>query len=99
MRYLTLTYTKKPSGKIDEIMAVTKRLRLSDWQTASVILDFKLQRVEKCSLDGVVVPKDWDRIVSYYYPFYTHIIERLFEENGHPLSVTVETQQPAPDEK
>jgi hypothetical protein len=36
------------------------------------------------------VPKDWDKIVSYYYQHYAHTIERLFEENGHPLNILVE---------
>ena len=95
MRYLTLTYFTKADGQIDETMAVTKNLKMSDWQTASVILDFKLQKVEKCFLDGVQVPKVWDTVVSYYYQHYSNIVERLFEENGHPISVAV---TPAPSE-
>jgi hypothetical protein len=54
---------------------------------ANVILDFETLSVVKCSMDGVVVPKDWDRIVGYYYPFYTKIMERLFEENGHVVDI------------
>jgi hypothetical protein len=38
-------------------------------------------------MSGTVVPKDWDRIVSYYYQHYANIIERLFTENGHPINV------------
>lgn len=83
MRYLTLTYYRQANGRIDEAMQVTKRLRMRDWQSASVILDFKDQKVLKCSVDGTVVDKDWDRIVSYYYQHYANIIERLFVENGH----------------
>jgi hypothetical protein len=93
MRYLILTYYTKPTGKIDEVMTVTKRLRTRDWQTANVILDFKLQKVEKCNVGDVTVPKDWDRIVSYYYQHYTNIIERLFTENGHPVSITASAPQ------
>jgi len=54
---------------------------------ANVILDFETLAVVKCSMDGVVVPKDWDRIVSYYYQHYSATIERLFRENGHEISV------------
>ena len=89
MRYLTLTYYTKANGQIDEVMAVAKNLKTSDWQLASVILDFKLQKVEKCSMNGVQVPKVWDTVVSYYYQHYTNIIERLFEENGHPVDIKV----------
>jgi len=85
MRYLLLTYYRKPSGQIDESMAVSNRLRDRDLSTANVILDFRDQTVLKCSMDGKTVPKNWDRIVSYYYQHYAATIERLFEENGHPV--------------
>jgi hypothetical protein len=64
-------------------MAVTQRLRDRDITMSNVILDFRDQRVIKCTMDGTVVPKDWDRIVSYYYQHYADTIERLFLENGH----------------
>ena len=96
MRYLLLTYYTKPNGKIDEGMIVTNRIRTKDWQTASVILDFKELKVLKASLRDTTIPKDWDRIVGYYYPFYTRIIERLFEENGHPLDIKVITDSNEP---
>lgn len=83
MRYLLLTYFYQANGKIDEGMTVTNRLRTKDHQTASVILDFKDQKVLKASLRDNTIPKDWDRIVGYYYPYYPAIMERLFEENGH----------------
>ena len=67
MRYLILTYYNKPNGQTDEVMAVATRLKSSDIQTASVILDFKKLKVEKCSMNGVQVPRVWDTIVSYYY--------------------------------
>jgi hypothetical protein len=38
-------------------------------------------------MDGVVVPKDWDKIVSYYYKHYASTIERLFTENGHEIKM------------
>jgi hypothetical protein len=87
MRYLLLTYYRKPTGKIDEAMTITRNLKLQDRQTANVILDFKTLSVLKCSMDGVVVPKDWDRIVSYYYRHYSATIERLFTENGHEIKI------------
>ena len=88
MRYLLLTYYHKANGKIDEAMAVGTRVRTKDWQTANIILDFKELKVLKCSMRDADVPKDWDRIVSYYYPFYTNIIERLFHENGHEIDLS-----------
>jgi hypothetical protein len=91
MRYLFLTYYKKPDGKIDESMQLSKKVRTRDWQTVNVILDFKDLKVLKCSMGDAVVPKDWDRIVSYYFQHYSATIERLFEENGHKIVV----EQPA----
>jgi len=85
MRYLMLTYFYQANGKIDEGMTVTTRVRTKDWQTASVILDFKECKVLKASLRDSTIPKDWERIVGYYYPFYPAIMERLLQENGHAL--------------
>ena len=87
MRYLILTYYYQANGKIDEGMTVSNNIKRKDWQTASVILDFKDQKVLKASLRDNTIPKDWDRIVGYYYPFYTSIMERLFTENGHQVDI------------
>jgi AAA+ ATPase superfamily predicted ATPase len=83
---MILTYFKQVNGKIDEVMSLSNRIKLKDVQTASIILDFGDQSVLKCVVDGKSMPKDWDRIVGYYYPFYTNIMERLLQENGHKLS-------------
>ena len=90
MRYLLLTYYYQANGKIDEGMAVATKVRTRDWQTANVILDFKEQQVLKASLRDATIPKDWDRIVGYYYPFYTAIMERLLTENGHAVDIRAE---------
>jgi len=81
MRYLLLTYVKKPNGKIDEQIEVSRNLRRHDLQTANVILDFKQLKVLKCSMGGDQVPRDWDRIVGYYHQHYASTIERLFNAN------------------
>ena len=80
-----LTYYYQANGKIDEGMTVATKVKTKDWQTASVILDFKELRVLKAALRDTTIPKDWERIVGYYYPFYTNIMERLLQENGHKL--------------
>lgn len=87
MRYLMLTYYHQANGKIDEGMTLSNNIRRKDSQTASVILDFKELKVLKASIRDTSIPKDWDRIVSYYYPFYPSIMERLFKENGHPIDI------------
>ena len=87
MRYLLLTYITKPDGKIDEMMTLSTKVKRKDWQTTNVILDFKDQKVLLCSVAGITANKDWNTIVSYYYPHYTATIERLFQENGHELNI------------
>jgi hypothetical protein len=98
MRYLILTYYTKPSGQIDEVMAVAKSLKARDHQTANVILDFRTLSVLKCSMSGVTVPRDFNRIVEYYHQHYESTISRLFKENGYEIvkpDQTTNTQQPA----
>jgi hypothetical protein len=85
MRYLIITYVKRPNGQMDENAQVATRVKTADLQLASVILDFKTLSVVKCSLNGTTVPRDWDRIVTYYYQHYKAVIERLFKENGYEI--------------
>ena len=98
MRYLILTYYQKATGQIDEVMAVAKSLKARDHQTANVILDFKTLTVLKCSMSGVTVPRDFNRIVEYYHQHYESTITRLFQENGYEIvkpDPTTDTKQPA----
>lgn len=88
MRYLILTYYKKPDGRIDEAMQVARNLKRQDIQTASVILDFKKLEVVKASMGGVTVPRDFNRIAEYYMQHYENIIKRLFNENGYEVELT-----------
>ena len=83
MRYLLFNYFTKPNGQIDEVMSVSKKLRTRDLQTASVIIDFRDLRVIQATLDGKIIPKDFDRIVQYYMQHYEQVIKRLFKENGY----------------
>lgn len=96
MRYLILTYYKKPDGRIDEAMQVARNLKSRDIQTANVILDFKKLEVVKASMGGVNVPRNFDRIVEYYMQHYENVIRRLFNENGYEAELVKneETTQP-----
>ena len=71
-------------------MTVTTKIKTRDHQTVNVILDFKELKVIKAAMNNVTVPKDWDRIVGYYYQHYSATIERLFQENGHPIDIKTE---------
>ena len=93
MRYLLITYYHKPNGQIDEAITVATKIKTRDYQTVNVILDFKELKVVKAAMNNITVPKDWDRIVSYYYQYYSATIERLFQENGHPINIKTEVRQ------
>jgi hypothetical protein len=45
---------------------------------------------------GTVVPRDWDRIVTYYNQYYENIIERLLQENGYEIVKPESEPQPEP---
>ena len=82
MRYLFITYVKKPDGKIDEMMNLGKKIRKVDNQTVNVILDFKERKVDKCIIDGQRIDTDFEKLYIYYKNVYPAIIDRLSEENG-----------------
>ena len=94
MRYLILKYYRKDNGQMDEVLTLEKRLRTRDLQEASVIMDFRDRKVVKASMNGTSVPKDFDRIVSFYHQHYANIIDRLFRENGYEI---VKPTQPTPE--
>ena len=62
MRYFIVTYYKKPNGQIDEAVSIAKKIKPSDQQTASVIMDFKDKKVMQCTVDGKKVDTDWDSL-------------------------------------
>ena len=86
MRYLIVNYYGKPSGQMDEVISVSKHVRIRDIQSAAVILDFQTNSVIKCSMAGTVVPKDWQRIRDFYHQHYSQVIddlEKLHSEKDH----------------
>lgn len=87
MRYFIVNYYQKANGKMDENTTVAKRVKMRDLQSAAVILDFKECKVVKASLAGTVVPRDFQRIASFYHQHYPNVIERLFNENGYDITV------------
>ena len=67
---------------MDEVVEVSGKLKRKDRQTAAVILDFATQTVLQCSMNGTTVPKEWNKIVSFYYQHYAATFDRLAKENG-----------------
>ena len=76
-----LTYIRKPDGKIDEQVQVSTKIKERDVTTCNVILDFKEKIVEKASIDGTSIPRNWETIVEYYREHYADLIEDLEKSN------------------
>ena len=77
MRYLLITYYRKPGGQIDEQIGFSNKLKPNDLQVCNVILDYLEQKVLKCVVEGRVVPTDWDKMNGYYRQVYPDIIKQL----------------------
>ena len=74
MRYFLITYIKKPNGQMDEAVAISRNVKRNDLATASVILDFKEQKVVKASFGGQLAEKNWSAIRDYYFQHYPNYI-------------------------
>jgi hypothetical protein len=81
MRYLLITYVRKPGGQIDEQVSVSKRIRTSDIQTCNVIVDYKNKKLDKCVIEGKVVDSNFDRMNTYYKEVYPNLISQLEKNN------------------
>lgn len=77
MRYLLITFFRRPGGQIDEQVTVSKKVRSSDSQMCNVILDFQTKQVTKCVIEGKVVDTDWDKMTEYYRKIYPVLVEQL----------------------
>ena len=80
MRYLLITFLRKPGGQIDEQVAVAKKVRPSDLQTCNVILDYGTKQVQKCVIEGKTVETDWEKMDAYYKQVYPNLIGQLEKE-------------------
>ena len=82
MRYLLVTYLRKPGGQIDEQVGVSKRVRTSDIQTCNVIVDYKNKKVDKCVIEGNTVETDFEKMNEYYKKVYPNLVEQLEKNNA-----------------
>jgi hypothetical protein len=89
MRYLLITFVKRPPGKnnetlgqIDEMVTVATKLKKSD-DTVNVILDYQEKKVVKCVINGSVVDTGWDKLNDYYRQVYPNLISQL-EKDATP---------------
>lgn len=80
MRYLLITYLRKPGGQIDEQVGVAKKVKTTDIQMCNVIIDYAKKKVEKCIIEGKKVDTDFERMNEYYKQVYPNLIEQLERE-------------------
>lgn len=80
MRYLLITFLRKPGGQIDEMVAVSKRVKPADIQTCNVIVDYAEKKVDKCVIEGKNVDTDFERMDAYYREVYPNLISQLEKE-------------------
>lgn len=80
MRYLLITFMRKPGGQIDEMVKISKKLKPTDMQTCNVVLDYATKTINKCVIEGKKLDTDWDRMNVYYKKVYPQLIEQLEKE-------------------
>ena len=85
MRYLLITFYRKPGGQIDEQARFVKRVRGSDSSTANIILDYGLRKVEKCVVEGQKLERTFDQLHEYYQKIYPTMVAQL-EKDGPALA-------------
>lgn len=85
MRYLLITFFRKPGGQIDEQVAVAKKVKTADLQTCNVILDYGTKQVQKCVIEGKAVETDFEKMNTYYKEVYPNLIEQLERNAGIDL--------------
>lgn len=95
MRYFIVRYLKRPNGQMDELISVSKKIKLNDYQTAAVILDFQKGQVIQASMDGVTVPKDFIKIRDFYQNHYKTLIGDLEKVYGR-FEIDESQKDPAP---
>jgi len=81
MRYFLVTYVRKPDGKIDEQVEISKNLKEKDITQCNIILDFKEKNVQKNVIQGQVMNLPWDTLIEYYKKVYPDHIEKLEQLN------------------
>ena len=85
MRYLLITYVRKPNGQIDEMVTITKRVKQADIQSCNVIMDYAKRKVDKCVIEGKTHDTTWDKMNEYYEKIYPNLIKQLENSNSEAL--------------
>jgi hypothetical protein len=85
MRYLLITFYRKPNGQIDEQARFVKRCRNSDLVNSNIILDYGKKTVDKCVVEGRRLDKSFNDLNLYYKKIYHKMVEILEKEGPNLL--------------
>jgi len=85
MRYLLITFYRKPGGQIDEQARFVKRVRNSDMSMSNIIMDYGLRKVEKCVVEGKKLNRSFDQLNDYYKKIYPAMVTQL-EKDGPTIA-------------
>lgn len=77
MRYLLITYLRKPQGQIDEQVGFSRKVRDKDLEVCNVIIDYKNESVVKCMIEGKKVETSFEALNEYYKKIYPELITQL----------------------
>ncbi len=77
MRYLVVKYIKTPNGNYNETITVEKRVKNLDLQEASVILDYKDQKVVKFRSDRTDLDRSYDNLNNFFKGHYPDVVNAL----------------------
>jgi hypothetical protein len=80
MRYLMITFLRKPEGRIDESVSIGKKLKTSDQNNSNVILDFAENKVVKCVIESKNHDTTFKQMRDYYEKIYPGLISQLERE-------------------
>ena len=94
MRYMLITYVKKPNNQIDEQVQVTEKLKERDITTCNIILDFKERKVLKNVVQGQALGLPWPTLTEYYNNIYPDQLAELEKINIQEIRDVMSTPKP-----
>lgn len=80
MRYLLISFFRKPGGQIDEQARFVKKLKTSDLSMSNIIIDYGLKKVDKCVIEGQKLDRTFEQLNEYYRQVYPSMVMQLEKE-------------------
>tara|TARA_A100001015_G_C14551653_1_gene541815 strand:- start:111 stop:374 length:264 start_codon:yes stop_codon:yes gene_type:complete len=79
-RFLIVKYTKKPDGKFDELVELSKKkIGAGKMTEAAVVLDLHNKKILKMGLDDAPKDLDYKQVLEHYKKFYADAIDQFLK--------------------